>query len=735
MQDPDQGGTDPGQQSLSGSRIPLKSRGMSNSEHEERKASPGNRGFLRPKIRHDEADRLHRSFKLELDRQTHHLEEFFLLQCQMAEATLRAVEEQNRRSLKQQQQDEKKVNWVERSYIQDMSERQQEHQGNHDGQMANKIGRVVQKHLEEGPKTKTTIIDESPVQVLGPRNGSKTLMAKPPLQLPGVPEPEVQELPGQVPEGDDHDGKTAQEVDPTRGSRGSVMAEDDYSPMNNLTFADLQAQYGVVERRNKKQKNFRKASTLSKNKFRLTCQSIVAHKRFEPAMSFLLLACAAFMAVESDAAIGAALQGKTLELHAFQVLDRVFSTFFIIELALRWTADGFWFFFSLSNANIRWNCMDVLLVASGIAEDLGSLGASAGGVDMSSLRLLRMMRLVRVARILRVVRFFSELRVMVYGIMGSAKSLLWALMLLTLVMFMASVTIMQLATIHLLDLADESISSTDKPEVFIGVKDYFGDLFRAMITLYMSIAGGIDWRDAIAPFRQMAELGRVLELLVCGYVFFTVFCCLNIVTGIFVDNAKALKQADEEHMFQEALSERKRWIVEVSELFAKVDEHNAGGFTYEAFRKQLTDIRVQALFSKLGINTDTTSPEELWEILDTDNSGKIDQEEFARGMRYFQGSARSIDVYRLRKDSQSLGVELQELKTLIDHVKGVITLLCAEDGMLKTGGSRGRQTSEDQCLIITKAGDPPPECPVGAEFPRFKDKPSQPSPPSEECLV
>ena len=98
------------------------------------------------------------------------------------------------------------------------------------------------------------------------------------------------------------------------------------------------------------------------------------------------------------------------------------------------------------------------------------------------------------------------------------------------------------------------------------------------------------------------------------YVFFTLFCCLNIVawppqsacnviiwpwfgaiswgqdlglqlgsqrpsevTGIFVDNAKALKRlglvkvrygarsADEDAMYLEALTERRRWVAEVKE--------------------------------------------------------------------------------------------------------------------------------------------------------------------------
>lgn len=57
-------------------------------------------------------------------------------------------------------------------------------------------------------------------------------------------------------------------------------------------------------------------------------------------------------------------------------------------------------------------------------------------IDLSGLKVLRMLRLARILRIVKVVRFFSELRIMVNGVIGSARSLCWALLLILLVNFL-----------------------------------------------------------------------------------------------------------------------------------------------------------------------------------------------------------------------------------------------------------------------------------------------------------
>eukprot|EP00930_Biecheleria_cincta_P028871 TRINITY_DN20101_c0_g2_i1.p1 TRINITY_DN20101_c0_g2~~TRINITY_DN20101_c0_g2_i1.p1 ORF type:complete len:967 (+),score=193.18 TRINITY_DN20101_c0_g2_i1:21-2921(+) len=437
------------------------------------------------------------------------------------------------------------------------------------------------------------------------------------------------------------------------------------------SFEELRHMYGILDSvKTSKRKSVLSLEGLNADqrascvtKWRCLCQKIVMHRRFEPVMSVAMLLCAVAMAADTDYNLKAALDGTGSSHIVFQVLDKFFNIWFSLEMTVRWGSDGLCFFFSCQNPSVRWNCMDCVLVSSAwIEEVVTAVANGVDGVNLSSLRILRMMRLIRVGRLLRMLRFFSELRVMVNGVLGSARSLLWALILLMLVMFMVGVTIMQMASMYLQDETFEHAAATAN-----SIREHYGSVDAAVMTLYASISGGIDWRDAAGPFSKMGWIGVVLSYLLAGYVFFTVFCCLNIVTGIFVDNAKALKQADEEAMFQEAVNERKRWIGEVAELFSKValEKGNQNGFTYEVLKEKLEDIRVQALFAKLGINTDTTSPEELWEIFDIDDTGEIDQEKFARGMRHFTGNARSIDVYRLRKDTLHLSRDLQELTSIV----------------------------------------------------------------------
>ena len=74
---------------------------------------------------------------------------------------------------------------------------------------------------------------------------------------------------------------------------------------------------------------------------------------------------------------------------------------------------------------------------------------------------------------------------------------------------------------------------------------FFGSLPRTMMTLYQGISGGIDWYNAV---EVLMPVSPICEYVFSAYVFFTVFCCLNIITALFVDNAKALKVADLENM-------------------------------------------------------------------------------------------------------------------------------------------------------------------------------------------
>ena len=81
--------------------------------------------------------------------------------------------------------------------------------------------------------------------------------------------------------------------------------------------------------------------------------------------------------------------------------------------------------------------MDAGLVTVALVEEsIMFVAASTESVDLSGLKDLRTLRLARILRIVKVVRFFSELRIMVNGVIGSARSLCWALLLILLVNFL-----------------------------------------------------------------------------------------------------------------------------------------------------------------------------------------------------------------------------------------------------------------------------------------------------------
>lgn len=335
-------------------------------------------------------------------------------------------------------------------------------------------------------------------------------------------------------------------------------------------------------------------------------RTIVEAPLFESASGGLILLCAVLIGVEAEYSMQTIGEPSPA---VFRFLNSAFNFCFACELLLRMLVDGL-LFFSCYNPLIHWNVLDFTLIAFAVVEEV--------------LRTLRMLRLARILRILKVVRFFSELRIMVNGVLGSAKSLFWALLLIILVNFLFGVFFMQLSLNYL-----ESVDSKAP------LLDYFGSLPRTMMTLYQAISGGIDWGTAVATLLPVSEM---LEYVFSAYVFFTVFCCLNIITGIFVDNAKALKVADEENMHHEALRERAKWIHQVAELFSRIDRENRGQVSKEDFIYQLSHSdRVTTTFDKLGINTDTTDTDELWELFDSSASDNIDQDEFAIAIKQFHG--------------------------------------------------------------------------------------------------
>lgn len=380
---------------------------------------------------------------------------------------------------------------------------------------------------------------------------------------------------------------------------------------------------------------------------RVFARRIVFNQRFEWIAAAVLLGNSMLVGIEAEFTLNN-LNSEPYWL--IRLFDIIFSVCFTIELFLRLAADQK-FFVSCYNPALHWNILDIILVLSTFVEEIINIvEANRPEIDVSVLRMLRMVRLLRVARIVRVVRFFNDLRVMVNGIKASSRALLWAVALLLLVTYVFGVTFMQLSAAHL-------TGSNGQDSLLI---TYYGTLSRTILTLFMTISGGMLWNEALRP---LSEIHWVVDILFLFYIFSTVFCCLNIMTGIFVDNAQVSKKTDETVVRQEWEKERRQWIADAAELFYKVDSDDTGEVTKTKLTSNLYTDKVQTLLRKLGIHADGYTPSELWELMDLGGSGTVMQAEFAHAVRQMTGQGRGIDIYRdfaaLKKHLQTVFPELK----------------------------------------------------------------------------
>eukprot|EP00439_Symbiodinium_sp_Y106_P075839 s2205_g15.t1 len=323
----------------------------------------------------------------------------------------------------------------------------------------------------------------------------------------------------------------------------------------------------------------------------------------------------------------------------FEVLGMMFTLIFLAEFGIRCFAYGRAMYIC-QNPDVGWNTFDGLLVLSSLIDEIMSRAAS--GINVTALRVLRLARLLRILRVFRVVRYFTDLRVMVNGILVSSKTLVWALVLLFMLMFAVAACILQLLRPYLssLDLSVEA-----KEQLAQQLLLHFGTLLGGIFTLFSSMSGGVDWADVA---RMLNEVSLLLALLFVVYMCFALFCVLNVMTGVFVENASRMTAADEEMCMMEELRARKDYVDTVSRLFSECDIDNSGNVNWEEFQACASDLHFQTCFKKLGIAIDTEAElRNVFHMLDFQNNGSVSVEEFAIGIQMFSGGAKSIDVARL----------------------------------------------------------------------------------------
>lgn len=371
---------------------------------------------------------------------------------------------------------------------------------------------------------------------------------------------------------------------------------------------------------------------------------LVYHPFFDIAIALLIILNGISIGIQTDCM---AREVTDLVPPVLRATEVFFCAIFSLELILRISVEGRLFFIGLEWS---WNLFDCCVVMLQLFEEI--MGAVTSSTDndgegsrtnFSFMRVLRVLRLIRIVRIVRVLRFIGELRTIVTSIASSMKHLLWTVMLLLLMIYTISVYFTQLVLDHRLGGTDRDLSNLVTP---------WGSLARSALTVFSAISGGIDWETAVVPLAE--HISALLAPLFCLYVAFAILALMNVVTGVFVENA-----------IDSANRDKERYLVQtVRELFEKADLSREGVISWKEFESQLSNPELQTLFSGLGI--DQVSARGLFKLLDIDNSGSIDANELITGTLRLRGEARSIDlaalIYENRRTARSMHQALARMQ-------------------------------------------------------------------------
>jgi hypothetical protein len=171
------------------------------------------------------------------------------------------------------------------------------------------------------------------------------------------------------------------------------------------------------------------------------------------------------------------------------------------------------------------------------------------------------------------------------------------------------------------------------------LREDFGSPFVSTLSFYKAMAGGQDWGEL---YRVIQPLGWVYQFAFLVFQVFSFIVLLNVVTAVFVESALQRSKRDHRFMVQTALKDNQDFLSTMKTIFRKMDRNGSGVIELAELKDQLHDKEIGAYFDSLGI--DANQATNLFNLLDTDRNGSIDEDEFMFGCIRIKGEAKSLDV-------------------------------------------------------------------------------------------
>jgi hypothetical protein len=396
----------------------------------------------------------------------------------------------------------------------------------------------------------------------------------------------------------------------------------------------------------------------------------VTHPVYEVGMGIVILLNAFQIGWESVIKGQRLLEGQDPDVRhwPFVVLSYTFCIIFTVDIVFRICAfkRAFLFVNGRFARDARWNIFDSVCVL-GLMVELIMRELSDPGIwkNSSIIRMIRMVRIIRVFNVLRTISTFRDLRIMVSATVDSLVPLMWFVIIVFLLLASLGVVLTTAAVDYIWAerLKLEAINMPDTPEMSL-LEHYYGTLMGSVASLFMAITGGKDWDDVLEPLRNLHWLYIALFY---AYIAFTLFAMINVGSAIFLDAVLTRSKTDRDFVIDEMTQEKKVFMKLMDNLFFELDNDKSGQISLNELREYLSNDEIASFLRALRL--DVKQVAQLFRLMDSNQSGTIDRQEFREGCDKLRGEARQLDLAILQQEVGNMKKGLRDLMgvTTEDH--------------------------------------------------------------------
>ncbi|CAK0851200.1 unnamed protein product [Prorocentrum cordatum] len=340
----------------------------------------------------------------------------------------------------------------------------------------------------------------------------------------------------------------------------------------------------------------------------------------------------------------------------FMIVRHAYTFLFLVELMARVCKLGLANFYL--RGEVFWAWTDTLVVLMGLLEmamDLVSIAADRdeelpGAAVFRNVRLARLVRLTRAFRLHRLIRFIAALRTLVYSILATMKSLLWAMVLILMIIYVFGLAFTGEA-LYFVEMSD-GLGQVEEDKLL----GEWGSLDVSMYTLFQAISGGVSWREPATPLEGISILPVSLFT---TYIAFVYFAVLNVVTGVFCSSAVETTQRNPDLVAKSIIDNRRACAEKLQQLFGAIDDDDSGLITMDELELIADDDLMKAYFQALQI--DFRDAATLFKLIDATNDGAIKLDDFLRGCEKLKGQATSMEMAEISYDLRRLDNQVATL--------------------------------------------------------------------------